>query len=216
MTASGWAAAPIDRLLSLAEVMPHLGYLGATAGGGTMPRHYYLDLATWHRINALYTARTLADLKALRLAAAEPERIGRLMRVVEGRHGHALAMRVEEAKIALSDQGAAWLNLSDLTGGPNPATARGVRGGGGPRRRSTGSPGSCSAPSSGAGGRGAGADRHRLPDRRVQPAAGAAAVSAVLPGWRWPPATCWLGSALASRLRRGGGSGNAGDWGAPW
>jgi len=78
-----------DRLLSLAEVMPHLGYLGATAGGGTMPRHYYLDLATWHRINALYTARTLADLKALRLAAAEPERIGRLMRVVEGRHGHA-------------------------------------------------------------------------------------------------------------------------------
>lgn len=113
-----------DRLLSLAEVMPHLGYLGATAGGGTMPRHYYLDLATWHRINALYTARTLADLKALRLAAAEPERIGRLMRVVEGRHGHALAMRVEEAKIALSDQGAARLNLSDLTGGPNPVIRR--------------------------------------------------------------------------------------------
>lgn len=113
-----------DRLLSLAEVMPHLGYLGATAGGGTMPRHYYLDLATWHRINALYTARILADLKALRLAAAEPERIGRLMRVVEGRHGHALAMRVEEAKIALSDQGAARLNLSDLTGGPNPVIRR--------------------------------------------------------------------------------------------
>lgn len=113
-----------DRLLSLAEVMPHLGHLGATAGGGTMPRHYYLDLATWHRINALYTARILADLKALRLAAAEPERIGRLMRVVEGRHGHALAMRVEEAKIALSDQGAARLNLSDLTGGPNPVIRR--------------------------------------------------------------------------------------------
>jgi hypothetical chaperone protein len=113
-----------DRLLSLAEAMPYLGYLAPTNGGGTMPRHYYLDLATWHRINALYTARTLSDLKALRLLAEDPQRIDRMLRVVQGRHGHALALRVEAAKVALSDQEATRLSLADLTGGPNPMLRR--------------------------------------------------------------------------------------------
>lgn len=113
-----------DRLLSLAEALPHLGYLAPTKGGGTMPRHYYLDLATWHRINALYTARTASDLKALRLAAERPELVDRMMRVVDGRHGHALAMRVEAAKIALSDTDAVRLPMADLTGGPNPVLRR--------------------------------------------------------------------------------------------
>lgn len=113
-----------DRLLSLAEALPHLGYLAPTKGGGTMPRHYYLDLATWHRINALYTARTASDLKALRLLADQPDRIDRMLRVVNGRHGHALAMRVEAAKVALSEAGTTRLSMSDLTGGPNPMLRR--------------------------------------------------------------------------------------------
>ena len=113
-----------DRLLSLAEALPHLGYLAPTKGGGTMPRHYYLDLATWHRINARYTARTASDLKALRLVAEEPTLIDRMLRVVDGRHGHALAMRVEAAKVALSDAEVTRLPMSDLTGGPNPILRR--------------------------------------------------------------------------------------------
>lgn len=113
-----------DRLLSLAEAMPHLGYLSATRAGGVMPRHYFTDLATWHRINALYTARTATDLKALRHAAARPELMDRMIRVVSGRHGHALLMRVEAAKIALSDTGAVRLLMGDLSGGPNPVLRR--------------------------------------------------------------------------------------------
>jgi hypothetical chaperone protein len=113
-----------DRLLSLAEALPHLGYLASTKGGGTMPRHYYLDLATWHRINALYTARTASDLKALRLLADRPELVDRMIRTVDGRHGHALAMRVEAAKVALSDAETARLPMADLTGAPNPMLAR--------------------------------------------------------------------------------------------
>ena len=114
-----------DRLLSLAEVLPHLGYLSPTKGGlGTMPRHYYLDLATWHRINFLYTQRVAADLKALRLDAVRPELIDRMMTVVSGRHGHALAMAVEAAKIELSGAPVARLQMSGLTGGPNPLTRR--------------------------------------------------------------------------------------------
>ncbi len=114
-----------DRLLSLAEVMPHLGFRATTGGAkGFMPRHYYIDLATWHRINALYTARTASDLKALRLQADRPELIDRMIRVVNTHAGHALAMRIEAAKIALSDADATRLTLSDLTGGPNPMTTR--------------------------------------------------------------------------------------------
>ena len=114
-----------DRLLSLAEVMPHLGYLSSTRGGaGTMPRHYWQDLATWHRINSLYSQRVMADLKALSQEADHPERIARMIRVIEGRHGHALAMEVERAKIALSGEEATRLALSALTGGPNPMARR--------------------------------------------------------------------------------------------
>lgn len=121
-----------DRALSLSQVMPDLGMGGATRPGalgseaGVMPRHYYLDLATWHRINALYSPRTAADLKALRALAERPELIDRLMRVIDGRHGHALAMQVEQAKIALSGADAARLDLAALTGGGNPVLRRQV------------------------------------------------------------------------------------------
>jgi len=114
-----------DRLLSLSEVMPHLGYLSSTGGGkGIMPRHYFLDLATWHRINMLYTGRTASDLKALQAVADHPDRIVRLRRVVDARAGHGVAMAVEAAKIALSGADVARLSLSALTGGPNPMATR--------------------------------------------------------------------------------------------
>jgi hypothetical chaperone protein len=114
-----------DRLVSLAEAMPTLGYLAPTKGGtSVMPRHYYLDLATWHRINALYTQRMLSDLKALRLEIDQPALLDRLTRVITHRHGHALAMTVEAAKIALSRDPVARIQLSEFTGGPNPLAQR--------------------------------------------------------------------------------------------
>jgi hypothetical chaperone protein len=114
-----------DRLLSLAEVMPHLGFKSKTGDGkGIMPRHYYLDLATWHRINMLYTQRTATDLKALRAIADHPTRIDRLIHVVAHHNGHGVAMAVEDAKIALSSADIARLHLSALTGGPNPLARR--------------------------------------------------------------------------------------------
>ncbi len=115
----------LDRLLSLAEVMPLLGYKASVKGGaGLMPNHYFLDLATWHRINAVYTQRVAGDLKALRRDVDQPELLDRMMRVVEERHGHALAMAVEAAKISLSAEEFARLQLSDFTGGPNPMLRR--------------------------------------------------------------------------------------------
>ncbi len=114
-----------DRLFSLAEVMPDLGYLAPTKGGqGTMPRHYYLDLATWHRINAVYTDRTMADIKALRHDIDQPEKLDRMIHVLAQRQGHALAMAVEGAKIALSEADAVRMTLRPITGGANPMATR--------------------------------------------------------------------------------------------
>jgi hypothetical chaperone protein len=115
----------LDRLLSLAAAMPHLGLGSPIRGGkGEMPRHYYVDFATWHRINRLYAARALSDLKALLREADAPERVERMLRAVEDRRGHAIAMAVEGVKVALSETEAARLELKPLVGGPNPVVTR--------------------------------------------------------------------------------------------
>ena len=115
----------LDRLLSLASAMPHLGLGSPIRGGkGDMPRHYYVDFATWHRINRLYAARALSDLKALSREADAPELVDRMVRAVEDRRGHALAMAVEGVKLDLSEAEAARLELKPLVGGPNPVVTR--------------------------------------------------------------------------------------------
>ena len=94
-----------DRLLSVARVMPQLGYLTPTKDGKrNLPASYFFDLATWHRINLLYSNKAMLDLKQLRYEAARPELVERLIDVVSHRQGHALAGRVEAAKIALTDR----------------------------------------------------------------------------------------------------------------
>jgi hypothetical chaperone protein len=93
-----------DRLLSLAHVMPELGYLTPTKDGKrNLPAGYFADLATWQRINLLYTAKAMIDLRQIRYEAARPDLVERMIHIVEHRYGHALATLVETAKIALTD-----------------------------------------------------------------------------------------------------------------
>jgi hypothetical chaperone protein len=93
-----------DRLLSLAKVMPMLGYRSETADGKRiLPVAPYYDLATWHRINRLYNARSLAELVETRNEAAHPERAGKMVEIVRHREGHRLGAAVEDTKIALTD-----------------------------------------------------------------------------------------------------------------
>jgi len=93
-----------DRLLNLQHVMPHLGYLTPTKDGKrNLPAGYYVDLATWQRINLLYTTKAMADLRQIRFEAARPELVDMMIDVVEHRYGHALATLVERAKIVLTD-----------------------------------------------------------------------------------------------------------------
>jgi hypothetical chaperone protein len=91
-----------DRDLSLKAVMPHLGYHSPMQRPGLLaPNGYFTDLASWARINFLYTPQIRAQLRQVRRESARPELIARLIAVVEQQLGHRLVMAVEEAKIGL-------------------------------------------------------------------------------------------------------------------
>lgn len=102
-----------DRLLSIAHVMPELGYLTPTKDGKrNLPAGYFVDLATWQRINLLYTPKAMLDLRQIRYEAARPDLVDRMIEVVEQRFGHALAGRVERAKIELTDAAGACIEVT--------------------------------------------------------------------------------------------------------
>lgn len=107
----------LDRMLSLDHIMPGLG-LGSLVHGGKspMPQHYYHDLASWHRINALYAPQVAREIRDLRHFATQPDLLDRLTRVLQARSGHAIAMSAEEAKIALSSAPATHIRAPQDTG----------------------------------------------------------------------------------------------------
>ncbi|HEY9348270.1 MAG TPA: Hsp70 family protein, partial [Inquilinus sp.] len=102
----------VDRLFSLATVMPALG-MGTKMKrqGAVAPSRYFHMLATWSRINALYAPKVVAEVRDVRRESRDPHKFDRLLRVLEGNLGHSLALRVEAAKIALGSQDPTVIDL---------------------------------------------------------------------------------------------------------
>src|SRR5690606_23845266 len=93
-----------DRQLSIARVMPRMGLGTRTRDGKRhLPVWYFNDMATWHKINQLYTAATMRDIQSLKREAAEPEKLEVYQHLLAHRSGHRLAAQVEKAKIELTD-----------------------------------------------------------------------------------------------------------------
>jgi hypothetical chaperone protein len=103
-----------DKYLSLASVMPLLGFGSELKNGGAIPSSYYFNLATWHTINQAYTRKMSSQLDELVREAREADKLQRLRNLVDERSGHWLAMRVEEAKIGLSADAMVTLELDRL------------------------------------------------------------------------------------------------------
>ncbi len=113
-----------DRRLSIAQVMPHLGYHTLVGEKRLlMPRHLYHDLATWHLIPSVYTPGNLGYLRQVVQTAEEPQLIERLIEALVDRKGHHIAAEVEAAKIALSDQRRVDLKIPLRTPIETPVTA---------------------------------------------------------------------------------------------
>jgi hypothetical chaperone protein len=113
-----------DRRLSIAQVMPHLGYHTLVGEKRLpMPRHLYHDLATWHLIPSVYTPANLSYLRQVLPTAEEPQLVERLIEALVDRKGHHIAADVEAAKIALSDQRRVNLKIPLRTPIETPVTA---------------------------------------------------------------------------------------------
>ncbi len=103
-----------DRWMSIATVMPRLGLGTMTKDGKRhLPVWYFNDMATWHRINQLYTPKVARDIHGLMREAAEPDKLALYQHVLEHRSGHRLAARVEQGKIELTDADAAIIGLKE-------------------------------------------------------------------------------------------------------
>ncbi len=106
-----------DKYLSLACAMPLLGLGTQLNNGHEVPSSYYFNLATWHTINFAYNRKVWSELQDVHRDARERDKFARLLKLIEQRDGHWMAMKVEEGKIALSEQVETQLQLDRLAPG---------------------------------------------------------------------------------------------------
>ncbi|MCF2487574.1 Hsp70 family protein [Dyadobacter sp. CY347] len=105
-----------DRDLSLAEMMPELGFRSKYGVKNLeVPSYHYFDLSEWSKVNFLYTNRILFQAKQLLRETHDPVRYGRLISVLEQETGHAVLAETEKIKIGLasSETFAAALDFID-------------------------------------------------------------------------------------------------------
>lgn len=96
-----------DRSVSIDRVMPFLGrgsQLRKLIGPDlvTAPNAIFYDLATWEKIPFLYSADKLRMVEDMKRVAQEPEKVDRLLTVLQDRLGHDLAFAVERGKIKVN------------------------------------------------------------------------------------------------------------------
>ena len=110
------AGTDFDREVNLAAIMPLLGLgsEGRSESGASIrvPNAIYHALSTWHLINTVYLPNRLIELRQMASLYVDPRMHRRLMTVLECRLGHALAAMAEAAKIDVSMQGHAAIDLS--------------------------------------------------------------------------------------------------------
>lgn len=93
-----------DRQISIDHVMPLLGrgsQIRNAFGKETLPapNRLFNDLATWQMIPFLYAADSRRAARELAKYAVEPQKLNRLVSVLEDELGHDLAFAVERGKI---------------------------------------------------------------------------------------------------------------------
>ena len=95
----------IDQLVS-----PALGKGGAYRSVGKLlpiPQRYYAAFARWDQLALLRASRDMKDIRALFRTAVEPEKVERLIEVLDDNHGYALYQAVSRLKMDLSRDTAA-------------------------------------------------------------------------------------------------------------
>ena len=92
-----------DKNLSLAAVMPEIGYQ-TTYGAKNLevPPKPFNDLAECSKVNFLYTTKVISQTREFLHQAHDKTRYRRLLKVLEQETGHSILAATEEAKINLT------------------------------------------------------------------------------------------------------------------
>lgn len=111
-----------DHALSMTHAMPLLGHGGELrrqTGPGRLPvpNAIYVDLATWAKIPFLYTPATRRQAAQMARLAVAPDRLARLMALLDHELGHELAFAVERGKIAANGTGGARIGMGFIEPG---------------------------------------------------------------------------------------------------
>lgn len=114
-----------DRALSLAHAMPLLGLGGELKnelgpGRNDVPPALFHELASWEKIAFVYGPEALRDARRMARLALAPDRLARLVTVLEMELGHDIAFAVEAAKIAANRDGQGEIRLDPVEKGLRP------------------------------------------------------------------------------------------------
>lgn len=112
----GAAGDDLDAALIEHLVCPALGKGDSYVEMGVerkIPGSYYYKLARWHHVPFLAGARVRAELERLRRGARHPERIAKLMHIIETNGAFHLHKSVERTKVELSRRPQAKFAFSD-------------------------------------------------------------------------------------------------------
>jgi len=105
----------LDQVLALNKVMPELGMhsLMHTLNGTdiTIPSTWFHQLSTWHEINRLYPPTKIKSIQDALVTSLDKKRTDRLMKVLNGQHGHRILENVEHCKRRLSESDSTAISL---------------------------------------------------------------------------------------------------------
>ena len=113
-----------DKDLALKSFMPEFGFGGLDGGKIKhdkvlpLPTTIYRDLAEWSKVNTLYVPKEINMAKKMVFAAHEPEKVKRLLEILQNEQGHTLLTAVEQTKIALTEKEKINITLNFLSDAP--------------------------------------------------------------------------------------------------
>jgi hypothetical chaperone protein len=105
-----------DKAIALKKVMPLFGYQQRFKRREQLelPHHYFVNAATWHKIDHLYDRKVINALKEIQPQISEPILIQRFLDLITGRQLHTVLVEAEAVKKQLSENATAKIDLDFL------------------------------------------------------------------------------------------------------
>lgn len=108
-----------DKSIALHKAMPLFGYQQRFKRREQLelPNHYFMNAATWHKIDHLYDRKVINALKEIQPQINQPILIQRFLDLITSRQLHKVLVEAESVKKLLSEQSLASIDLDFLERG---------------------------------------------------------------------------------------------------